>query len=244
MQLHIYKNTGELIHEAAQWITDLIIKTLQKQDRFTLALSGGETPKKLYQLLSDDSYSGKINWSKIHIFWGDERVVPFNDDSNNAKMAFEYLLSKVDIPEQNIHRMRTDIEPAVAAKEYDKILHSYFDNPGKSFDLVLLGMGKDAHALSLFPGSSILQEDKNWVNAVYAESQNMYRITLMPSIVNKAEAILFLVTGADKAKALHNVLKTPYDPNKYPAQLIRPSNEALHWFIDKEAAAELKHKAD
>src|SRR3978361_1278265 len=109
MQLHIYKNPDELINELAKWITDFGNTKLQTQDSFTIALSGGETPKKLYELLSSTNYIDKIQWKKVHVFWGDERVVPFTDDRNNAKMAYENMLNKVDIPESNIHIMRTDV---------------------------------------------------------------------------------------------------------------------------------------
>jgi len=244
MQIHIYKNSGELINELAEWITHFIIRKLQIQDRFTIALSGGESPKALYKLLAADAYHNKIDWSKMHIFWGDERVVPFADERNNAKMAYETLLNNVAVPAENIHIMQTDVQPDIAAQEYEKILYSYFDNSDKSFDLVLLGMGKDAHTLSLFPGSAILEEDRNWVNTVFVEDQNMYRITLMPSIVNKASAIIFLVTGAEKAKALHDVLEKSFEPKKYPAQLIKPSNGELYWFVDETAAEQLQQKAN
>lgn len=240
MQIHIYKNSGELINELAEWITDFISKKLQTQDRFTIALSGGETPKALYKLLATDAYRNKIDWSKMHIFWGDERVVPFADERNNARMAYENLLSKVDVPKANIYIMQTDINQVIAAGEYEKILHSYFDNADKSFDLVLLGMGKDGHTLSLFPSSPLLHEQQHWVNSVYVEDQKMYRITLMPSIVNKASAIIFLVTGNEKAKALKSVLQDT--PDMYPSQLIQPVNGQLHWFLDENAATGLEKK--
>ena len=240
MQLHIYKNTDEVIDELAKWITSYIGQTLQKQDRFTIALSGGETPKALYKLLATDAYRNKIDWSKMHIFWGDERVVPFTDDSNNAKMAFDNLLNNVAVPAENIHIMQTDKPPDLAAKEYEKILHQYFDKAANSFDLVLLGMGKDGHTLSLFPSSPILQEQQHWVNSVYVEDQKMYRITLMPSVVNKAASVIFLVTGIEKAKPLKGVLQGP--PDQYPAQLIQPVNGQLHWFLDEGAASELESK--
>jgi 6-phosphogluconolactonase len=239
MQLHIYNNTEELIDELAKWIINYATGILYTNDRLTIALSGGETPKRLYQLLATDAYLNKLDWSKIHIFWGDERVVPFTDDNNNAKMAYENLLSKVDIPQDNIHIMRTDISPVIAAEEYEKKLHSYFDYPDNSFDLVLLGMGKDGHTLSLFPGFEVPAEQGNWVNAVYLEDQKMHRITLLPSIVNRSSAVIFLVTGDEKVEAFQQVLKGPFEPIKYPAQLIRPANGELHWFVDKDATGEI-----
>ncbi len=237
MLLHSY-NTEALIDELAKWILNYSTGILYTNDRFTIALSGGETPKRLYQHLATDAYRNKIDWSKIHIFWGDERVVPFADDNNNARMAFENLLSKVDIPQENIHIMRTDISPVIAAEEYEKILHDYFDFSDNSFDLALLGMGKDGHTLSLFPGFEVTSEQQNWVNAVYLDDKKMHRITLMPSIVNKSSKVAFLVTGNEKAETLQQVLKGPFEPVKYPAQLISPSNGELHWFVDENAATE------
>jgi len=242
MHLHIYKNPDELVDELAKWITDYINRTLNKQDRFTIALSGGQTPKNLYEALSSAPYRKQIDWNKMHIFWGDERVVPLSDDENNAKMAFENLLNKVEVPTANIHVMKTDLPPDVAAKEYEKILHQYFDETGNSFDLVLLGMGKDGHTLSLFPQSSVLNEKHNWANSVFVEDQKMHRITLMPAIVNKASEIIFLVTGKEKSKALQHVLEGPFEPVNYPSQLIQPANNELNWFVDNDAALELKHK--
>lgn len=237
MQLHIYKDAGKVIEELAIWITTYISKTLQKQDRFTIALSGGETPKALYKLLATDAYRKKIDWGKMQIFWGDERVVPFTDESNNAKMAFDNLLYKVNVPLENIHIMRTDLHPHLAANEYEKVLYQYFEDTDTTFDLVILGMGKDGHTLSLFPAALILQEQKHWVNTVYVEDQKMYRITLMPSVVNRAASVIFLVTGVEKAKTLKSVLEDNPQPEHLPAQLIQPLNGELHWFLDEDAAS-------
>jgi 6-phosphogluconolactonase len=242
MQVHTYKNTDEVIQELAKWITTYIRQILQKQDHFTVALSGGETPKNLYKILSEEPYCSKIEWNKVHVFWGDERVVPFTDASNNAKMAYDNFLNKVAVPAANIHIMKTDVAPENSAREYEKILHQYFDEKDRSFDLVLLGMGKDGHTLSLFPHSAILNEQHNWVNSVSVDDQKMYRITLMPSVVNKAAAIIFLVTGNEKSQALHKVLEGPFEPFNYPSQLIKPLNDELHWFVDENAAAELRQK--
>lgn len=238
MYLQVYKDSLETTTALADWMISLIQKTLEVKDRFTIALSGGETPKKLYQKLASDDYREKIKWDRLHIFWGDERFVPFTDDSNNAKMAFDNLLSKVNIPADQVHTIRTDITPEASAKQYENILHKYFNDKQTTFDLVLLGMGDDGHTLSLFPGNEILKEKKSWVSAVSSKEKGE-RITLMPTVVNRALSIAFLVTGEGKAKILHEVLGN-VKQNNYPAQLIKPANGELYWFIDEEAAKYLK----
>ena len=239
MKLHIYKNKEKLGEELATWMCDLISSTLQNQEFFTLVISGGETPKILFKKLASAEFKEKINWKRVYIFWGDERAVPYKDERNNAAMAYKILIDHVDIPPANVHIMRTDIEPLFAAKEYEKILHTYFDNTTKSFDLVLLGMGDDGHTLSLFPGPAIFKEHENWVNAVYNEEQQMYRITLMPLIVNRASHIVFMVYGAKKTTILKQVIEGKYMPAKLPAQIIKPVNGELHWFLDEAATKEL-----
>ena len=166
MQLHVYKNGEEVCDALAVWIVELISKMLEVKEKFTLALSGGDTPKKLYQILASDAYREKIKWDRLHIFWGDERFVPFNDERNNAKMAFDNLLSKVKIPAEQVHKIWTDVTPEASAKQYENILHKYFDDKQTTFDLVLLGMGDDGHTLSLFPGNAILNNKNSWASAV------------------------------------------------------------------------------
>ncbi len=234
MQLHVYKNGEEVCDALAVWIVELISKTLEVKEKFTLALSGGETPKKLYQILASDAYREKIKWDRLHIFWGDERFVPFNDERNNAKMAFDNLLSKVKIPAEQVHKIWTDVTPEASAKQYENILHKYFDDKQTTFDLVLLGMGDDGHTLSLFPGNAILNDKNSWASAVSSKEKGE-RITLMPAVVNKSAAIAFLVTGESKAKILKEVLENSTSHN-YPAQLIQPANGELYWFIDEAAA--------
>ena len=239
MKLHIFDDKEILSEQLAEWICDLISDTLKHQQFFTIVLSGGGTPKILYQKLASEKYKTRIDWQRIHVFWGDERVVPFSDERNNAKMAFDFLLNQVDIPASQIHIMRTDIEPNFAVAEYRKKLHTFFDSTGHSFDLVLLGMGDDGHTLSLFPGSLLINEDSRWVNSVYNEQQQMYRITLMPLLVNKAGKVVFMVDGEKKAGVLEKVLEGEYKPAEFPAQLISPENGELHWFLDKAAAKKL-----
>jgi 6-phosphogluconolactonase len=246
MELHIYRDGEELSHAAARWLSDCISDTLKKQDRFTIALSGGSTPMRLHQLLAGSPYKEKIDWSRLHVFWGDERAVPFDDKRNNAKMAFDSLLHLVPVPPSQVHIMRTDIPPEQSAAEYEEMLHGYFPTSGDpaqtsapaSFDLVLLGMGDDGHTLSLFPGTAVVHEEKAWVTAFFLKAQEMSRITLTKTIVNRSARVAFLTTGAAKAHALKEVLQGDYNPDLYPSQEIKPQGE-LHWFVDQAAAAQL-----
>lgn len=240
MQTFVAKNTDELSRLFADWLVEYIQDTLKKQDRFTISLSGGSTPKKLYQLLATDEYAGKIDWSKLHFFWGDERFVPFMDERNNAKMTFDELLDHVPVNKEQIHVMRTDLPPDEAVDDYDDKLHQYFDGKQFSFDLVMLGLGDDAHTLSLFPGYPVIKENDKWMSAFYLAEQKMYRITLTKTVVNKSSRVAFLVSGAAKVPALKAVLYGDKNPDKYPAQVIQPANGQLYWFLDEAAGAALR----
>lgn len=251
MQLHISKNTSELSTTIADWMVEYINKTLQKQDGFTLVLSGGSTPKKLHELLASKAYKNKIDWTKVHCFWGDDRFVPFNDERNNAKMAFDTLLNHVPVAKEHIHIMQTeDITPEDSAKAYEAILKEYF--PGilithnsqlKTFDLVILGMGDDGHTLSLFPGKiEVIHETGKLCTSLWLASQDMYRITLTHPIINQSAAIAFLVTGSNKVPALREVLEGVYNPDLYPSQIIKPVSGEMHWFLDEAAAAGINHQ--
>lgn len=238
MELHISKTPAEVSAALAEWITTYIESTLKEKDRFTFVMTGGSSPKQMYTLLSQSPFRERIAWDKLHIFWGDERAVPFDDDRNNAKMTFGALLSHVPVPKEQIHLMRTELEPAQAATEYEAILHRYFGAEGPSFDLVLNGMGEDGHTLSLFPGQPVIHETKAWVTAYYLDAQKMYRITLTAPIVNRASRVVFLTFGEGKAHALKEVLEGARNPDLYPSQVIQPASGELHWFVD-EAAAKL-----
>lgn len=239
--LHIFPNAESVALEAAAFITQQIETVLQTRNRFTLALSGGSTPKRLHQLLAEAPYRDRIDWSKLHIFWGDERYVPLEDDRNNAKMAFDTLLNKVPVPAEQIHIMRTDFpNPEESALQYESVLHSYFDGEENSFDLLLLGMGDDGHTLSLFPGTEVIHETNKWCTAFFLKQQEMFRVTLTKTIANRSACILFLTTGAAKAPALKEVLEGAPNINTYPSQVIQPVNGTTHWMVDEAAAALLK----
>jgi 6-phosphogluconolactonase len=258
MHITVVKNIEELSQDVAEWMVDYIHKTLLLQDRFTIALSGGGTPKKLHLLLASDQFKNRIDWQKLHVFWGDERYVPFNDGRNNAKMAFDTLLDHVPVPKSQIHVMRTDIDPEESAKEYESILRDYFPHAAASyksqaasdltthdsrlttFDLVLLGLGDNSHTLSLFPGEQVIHEKDRWVRSIFVKEINMQRITLTGPVVNLSRRIAFLVNGQDKAEAVAHILSDNYNPDLYPAQVIKPLHGELLWFLDEAAAVKVK----
>jgi 6-phosphogluconolactonase len=242
MEVHVFKSLEELNEAAANWVSLVIERILQTQARCCVLLSGGNTPKPLYQLLATPPYSLRIDWKKIHVFFGDERVVPFDDDRNNGKMAFDAFLSKVPIPVEQIHYIDTSKDPAVAAEDYARLLHQYFDNSKQSFDLALLGMGDDGHTLSLFPGTDAVSEKHKFVVTFLLASQQMHRISLTPGIVNRSASIAFLVSGASKSGVLKKILQQDSPSNFFPAQLIRPASGDLHWFVDQAAGGFITQK--
>ncbi|WP_133990768.1 6-phosphogluconolactonase [Dinghuibacter silviterrae] len=239
MEVHVYKTPSEVSQELAEWITNHIEETLKTKNIYTWCLTGGNSPKELYTLLGSAPYRDRIDWGKLHLFWGDERAVPFADDRNNAKMTFATLIDKVPIPRINVHVMNTELVPEKAAEAYATLLHRFFTAEGQTFDLVLSGMGEDGHTLSLFPGQPVIHETAAWVKAYYLEPQKMYRITLTAPLVNRAARVVFLTFGPGKAHALKEVLQGDRNPDKYPSQIIQPLNGELHWFVDEAAAAEL-----
>jgi 6-phosphogluconolactonase len=236
MKLHVAENVKELSNQLAEFIKEDIASVLQTRDRYTFVLSGGSTPKALYKLLASEPYKSSIPWEKIHFFWGDERFVPFEDERNNAKMAYEELLNHVPVVASNIHIMHTELRPDEASAEYTAVLKSYFPDESHTFDLVLLGMGDDGHTLSLFPGTKVVHEQDKLVDSFYLDAQAMYRITLTAPVVNHAYKVVFLAAGANKADVLHEVLEGDRNLDLYPSQIIQPTHGELHWFVDREAA--------
>jgi 6-phosphogluconolactonase len=239
MELHVCKNYDELSEQIAQWMVEHICKTLATKERFSIALTGGNTPKKLYEILAGDEYEHKIDWSRANVFIGDERFVPFNDERSNAKMIRETLLNHVAVDEAHVHFMQTEnMSAETAANAYEEVLLHYFNknNSESTFDLVLLGMGDDAHTLSLFPyQTKAINEQKKWCTYLWLEQQNMHRLTLTAPVVNAAKCVAFLISGKSKTTALNNVLHQSYNPEQYPSQIIKPANGELHFFVDEAA---------
>jgi 6-phosphogluconolactonase len=207
--------------------------------RFSVALSGGSTPHRLYELLASPPYRDKVHWEGVHIFWSDERCVPADDLRNNANMAHQALLDRVPIPPENIHPILCDGSPEKAADYYEQELREFFNVGNPNFHLVLLGLGTNGHIASLFPHSPVLSEKKRWVSAVHIKEMNMYRVTFTAPFINQASQVVFLVSGRDKAAVLERVLEGPYQPRKLPAQLIRPNDTQPIWLVDKAASHKL-----
>jgi 6-phosphogluconolactonase len=211
---------------------------------FSVALSGGSTPQQLYHLLASEPLSEQVDWSKTHIFWGDERCVPPDHPDSNFMKAQQVLLNHIPIPEENIHRILAELPPEQAAEAYEETLLRFFsslaDETERSqagFDLVLLGMGDDGHTASLFPGTDVIHEETRWARALYVDKLAAWRITLTPAILNRSRQILFLVSGAGKSYTLQRVLYGSYQPDRFPAQVIRAGSGNLTWLVDEAAAA-------
>ena len=226
-----------LAEAAAGYITDLAKYCVATHGRFSIALSGGKTPESTYTLLSRPPFAAQMPWEHTFIFWGDERCVPPGNQQNNAHMAMKALLDKVPVPSGNIFPVRTDLAPEMAASEYDCSIKNFFRNELPCFDLILLGLGGNGHTASLFPETEVLKDDTHLVKEVYIAEQNMFRITMTAKFINQAKNIVFLVAGAGKAGILNTVLTAPWQPDKYPAQLIQPANGNLYWFTDEDAAS-------
>ena len=226
-----------LIDRSLQLILEKLQTAIAERDQFTIALSGGSTPKPLYEAIAAQA----LPWDKIHVFWGDERYVPPTDPDSNEGMARQAWLSKVPIPPANIHPMPTDeADPAVAAVKHDRQLHEFFNAKSgeiPSFDVVLLGMGDDAHTASLFPHTPALQVRDRLVTTGNKDGQP--RITFTVPLINQARCVLFVVAGASKQPALAQVFAPEADTMTYPSRLIQPSGE-LWWLLDQAAGQNVK----
>jgi 6-phosphogluconolactonase len=244
--IEVYSDAVRLANAAAEHVIALAGEAIAARGRFSLALSGGSTPRALYALLATDKFARRVDWSRVHFFWGDERYVPPNHPDSNYRMTRETLLNKVPTPAPNVHPIPTDMGPAAAAAEYERILGEFFACPhqaegaGPQFDLVLLGMGEDGHTASLFPGTAVLHEKKRWVVAHYVQKLDAWRITLSPVAINAAAHVTFVVSGEGKARRLQQVIEGPFQPQALPAQLVSPTHGHLLWLVDAAAASHLR----
>ena len=234
--LRVYPDLESLSQAAAGLFLRHAAQCVKTRGRFSVVLSGGATPRRTYELLAQPPFRDRVAWSRIHVFWGDERCVPPDDPRSNAGMARKALLTKVPIPPAQIHPMLCGPSPKAVALAYEKTLRSHFAGSPPRFDLIFLGLGADGHTASLFPGETRLLEGERWVAAVHPPGRDLPRITLTPAIINQAWLVAFLVAGADKAAILKKTLQGPGDPPRLPAQLIKPISGKIHWLVDQSAA--------
>jgi len=240
LNVQVFDDPEQVAREAAGLFVRLSIEAISTRGSFSVALSGGSTPRRIYELLASDDYRTQVSWPGVHVFFGDERTVPPDHADSNYRMANETMLSLVPVPAKNVHRMNGVGDAAASASEYESELRAFFgDLAWPRLDLVMLGMGDDGHTASLFPGSAALEEQQAWVVANWVEKFQTWRITLTAPAINAARRVLFLVTGAGKADRLREVLKGERDPARLPSQLIQPRDGTLEWLVDRAAAAKL-----
>ena len=249
-KITVYPDNASLISGAAEFVAGLAVQAIATRGLFTLALSGGNTPRPLYERLATTAFRDRIDWAKVQLFFGDERCVPPDDPQSNYLMVKTALLDQVPLPDANIHRLRGEEPPEQAAAAYANVLQKTFGGdaaaggpPPEGFDLILLGMGDNGHTASLFPGLAVVTETRRWVMAQYVEVAGMWRLTMTPVVLNAARQVAFLVSGGGKAEVLHRVLEGEYQPVVLPSQIIKPTNGELHWLLDAPAAAKLRRKS-
>jgi 6-phosphogluconolactonase len=237
--IEVYPDLEALSRAAAALLVKQANLAVAARGRFSVALSGGATPRRTYELLAAPPWVDQAPWDRVHVFWGDERCVDLNDSRSNARLAKEVWLDRVPIPGTQIHPLDCALDPAAAARQYEAKLREFFAGQPPILDLVLLGLGHDGHTASLFPGTAVLKEGEGWAAAVYVAEQDLYRVTLTAPLINQAAVVVFLVAGGAKAGVLREVLHGPRDPARLPAQLIQPHHGELLWLTDLAAAGSL-----
>jgi len=238
--LHIFKSEEEVLDSLAVHFANLAEKSIIKNGKFSVVLSGGQSPKKLYHLLAS-TFKNKIDWSNVYFFFGDERNVPHTDSESNFLMAQISLFEPLKIKKSNIFSIDTKLKPKEAALKYLKDIEFFFDKEALKFDFILLGIGNDSHTASIFPYTPIIQDSVPSIKDVYIKEQQVFRISMNAPLMNQARHIAFLVYGESKAVAVNHVLEDKINTEIYPAQLIKPINGEIHWFLDRQAASLLTH---
>jgi 6-phosphogluconolactonase len=245
--VRVYSNPAEVARGAARLFVDYAWQSIARHGQFMVALSGGNTPRMMFEMLASAEFRGQVDWAKVHVFWGDERAVPPDNAESNFGMARRELLVRVPIPLANVHRMEAE-KPNIgrAAHEYEEVLRKYLELDDRGFPrfhLIFLGVGNDGHTASLFPGTRVLRQTSRWVSTPMVTKFNTRRMTLTLPVLEAASRVVFLVVGPEKADILHAVLQTKADP-PYPTQLVQPRDNGLKLFLVDEAAAARLDPAD
>ena len=238
--ISVYPDLDALSRAAAELFAERAARAVAEHGRCAILLSGGETPRRTYELLAKEPLRDRVPWGKLHIFWGDERCVAPDDHRSNARMVQQALLDRVPVPVGQVHPILGDRDPREAADEYEDTLRRFFAGAAPRFDLVLLGLGDDGHTASLFPDSQALEERQRWTAVTRRAGEEIVRVTLTPPLINQADLVVFLVAGEDKAAVIHEVLENHPDPRSLPAKLIMPEQGELRWLVDLPAASLLR----
>jgi len=239
-ELHVLPTTEEAAQAKAQFVAALAKECSTRHGRFTIALSGGSTPRRLYEVLASPRYSKEMVWERWQVFWSDERCVHPDHQDSNFRMAREELLDHVAIPDTNVHRIRGEDDPHEAAQAYEALVREVFQSAAPSFDLILLGIGDDGHTASLFPGTEALGEQTRLVVDNWAPDLQVHRITFTLPLINAAKVVAFLDIDETKAGVLRQVLEPAPGEDMPPAGLVRPSPGVVHWFLTSAAAGRLR----
>jgi 6-phosphogluconolactonase len=229
----------QTIEKARDIFMESYEQSIQKRGSFSVVLSGGRTPKPLYENLSRIE---KIRWDKVHVFWGDERLVPPDHSDSNYRLAYDTLFSKISIPDENIYRIKGELSPKDAAVDYQNILTRYFEAHEKKLDLILLGMGTNGHTASLFPGTDALLESTRWVVPNFIPELKAWRITLTFPAIFSARKIIVLITGDEKAETLQAVLEGDEGNDQFPIKRILSIKNGVFWIVDQKAGKLLTSK--
>ena len=237
MAIHIFPSGDEAIQALARFFIETAKNAIAERGVFNASLSGGSSPKKLYELLATE-YGTAIDWNKAYFFFGDERYVPADHADYNALMAKKALFDPLHIPAEQVFAVDTTLDPASAASAYAEAMTAHFKTTPIRFDLTLLGLGDDAHTASLFPHTPVLKEKEATIKSVFLTDKNVYRITMTAPLINQSRQIAFLTFGPSKAAAVSQVLKGEKNIEHYPAQLIEPAQGTASWFLDKSATAQ------
>ena len=239
-QVICWKDPESLSLTAAHFFVTECHRSIALHGRFIVALSGGNTPKRLYQLLATPEFSKNIPWKKVFLFWSDERFLPHTDPESNYRMVKENLLDHISIPKKNIYPTPVKSSPRLCAAKYEASIKKIFPGKAPAFDWVLLGVGEDGHTASLFPATNILKKKKRLVKEVWVESKQTWRISFTLPLINKAVQIIFLVVGKEKAAVVATALANKKTKHSLPIQLVQPDKGIIYWLLDDAAASSIK----
>jgi 6-phosphogluconolactonase len=233
--IHIYPNKEKLVAATTERVVDSIEKAIAENGLCNVALAGGNTPGGVYSMLATNHYQDRVDWNKLHFFWGDERMVSPEHQDSNYRMVRETLLDHVAIPDSNVHRIWGEIAPEQAAEEYSSLLNNHFKTDLPRFDIILLGLGEDGHTASLFPETDAVEEGERHAVAVFVPKLDTWRVTLTLPVLNAASEIYFLVSGRSKSDIIQRIMSIKQPSKEFPATMVNPANGELHWMLDSEA---------